>query len=173
MKHRGVNILVTGTPGVGKSYFCNELSHTFRLRWLDISKAALEYSWLITYDELYKCPILDEEKLISGMEYDIKCGKNVVDYHSCSVFPENWFDLIIVLRTDPDVLFDRLKHKGYTDKMIENIVKIEMKNVVLGEALRCFPNHLIREFRNVNHQDINDNIDVIRDWLTDWKFNRL
>jgi len=36
-------------------------------------------------------------------------GGNVVDYHSCDFFPERWFQLVIVLRTDNGVLFSRLE----------------------------------------------------------------
>lgn len=35
-------------------------------------------------------------------------GGNIVDYHSSEFFPERWFDIIFVLRTDNTTLFDRL-----------------------------------------------------------------
>jgi adenylate kinase len=35
-------------------------------------------------------------------------GGVLVDFHSVGFFPERWFDLVIVLRTDNTVLFDRL-----------------------------------------------------------------
>lgn len=38
----------------------------------------------------------------------MKAGGNVVDFHTCGLFPERWFDLIVVLRTDNAVLFDRM-----------------------------------------------------------------
>jgi len=34
---------------------------------------------------------------------------NIVHFHSCGFFPERWFDLVVVLRTDNTILFDRLK----------------------------------------------------------------
>ena len=39
---------------------------------------------------------------------------NVVEYHGCDFFPERWFDLIIVLRTDNTILYDRLHHRLVT-----------------------------------------------------------
>jgi adenylate kinase len=36
-------------------------------------------------------------------------GGNVVDFHGCDFFPERWFDLVVVLRTDNSVLYSRLK----------------------------------------------------------------
>jgi broad-specificity NMP kinase len=44
---------------------------------------------------------------------DKPAGGCVVDYHGSDFFPERWFDLIIVLRTDNTVLYDRLVQRGY------------------------------------------------------------
>lgn len=35
-------------------------------------------------------------------------GGNIVDYHGCDVFPERWFDRVVVLQTDNSILHDRL-----------------------------------------------------------------
>ena len=41
-------------------------------------------------------------------------GGNIVDYHGCDFFPERWFDIVFVLRTDNTVLYSRLE-KRYLD----------------------------------------------------------
>jgi adenylate kinase len=51
--------------------------------------------------------ILDEDKLIDAMRADAEAGGCVVDFHSCDVFPEDWFDLVLVLRADTKVSADR------------------------------------------------------------------
>jgi len=38
-------------------------------------------------------------------------GGNVVDYHSCAFFPERWFQLVVVLKTDNGVLYPRLEDR--------------------------------------------------------------
>jgi adenylate kinase len=38
-------------------------------------------------------------------------GGNVVDYHSCELFPERWFDLVLVTRVDNTTLYDRLTER--------------------------------------------------------------
>ena len=38
----------------------------------------------------------------------LAAGGCIVDYHGCDFFPERWFDLVLVLRADNTVLFDRL-----------------------------------------------------------------
>lgn len=38
-------------------------------------------------------------------------GGYIVDFHSCDFFPERWFDLVVVLRANTAVLYDRLKER--------------------------------------------------------------
>lgn len=40
-------------------------------------------------------------------------GGNIVDYHSSEFFPERWFDIVFVLRTDNTTLFDRLTSRWF------------------------------------------------------------
>lgn len=56
-------------------------------------------------------------------------GGNVVEFHSVDFFPERWFDLVLVLRADNTVLYDRLKLRQYPDKKIEENVTAEIMQV--------------------------------------------
>lgn len=47
-------------------------------------------------------------QLIDEMEDRMGQGGKIVDYHGCDFFPERWFDIVFVLRTDNTVLYDRL-----------------------------------------------------------------
>ena len=38
-------------------------------------------------------------------------GGNVVDYHGSEFFPERWFDIVFVLRTDNTLLYQRLEER--------------------------------------------------------------
>lgn len=40
------------------------LSEKTGLTWIDVSKFAIEKECLEEYDEMYQCPILDEDKVI-------------------------------------------------------------------------------------------------------------
>lgn len=46
------------------------------------------------------------------MEDMVKEGGNLVDYHSCELFPERWFDAVVVLQTDNAVLYERLTNRS-------------------------------------------------------------
>jgi len=47
---------------------------------------------------------LDEDMVCDELEEQMTSGGNVLDFHSCDFFPERWFDLVVILRTDTDVL---------------------------------------------------------------------
>lgn len=51
-------------------------------------------------------------QLIDEMEDMVKGGGNLVDYHSCDIFPERWFDAVVVLQTDNGVLYERLTNRS-------------------------------------------------------------
>uniref|UniRef100_A0A6P7FP82 Adenylate kinase isoenzyme 6 homolog n=1 Tax=Diabrotica virgifera virgifera TaxID=50390 RepID=A0A6P7FP82_DIAVI len=124
IKRNAPNILVTGTPGVGKSTLCSQLAEVTGLQWLEISKIAKDYNCLEEFDEVYQCPVLDEDKLLDGLEEAMCKGGNIVDYHSCEFFPERWFDVVFVLRAENTVLYDRLITRGYTGKKLEDNVQL-------------------------------------------------
>ncbi|NTV77535.1 MAG: AAA family ATPase [Methanothrix sp.] len=46
-------------------------------------------------------------------------GGVVLESHSCDFFPERWFDLVVVLRSDNTVLFDRLAARGYPKRKLD------------------------------------------------------
>lgn len=50
----------------------------------------------------------DEDRLLDELEPVMAPGNVVVEHHSVGLFPERWFDLVLVLRCDNTVLYDRL-----------------------------------------------------------------
>ena len=49
-----------------------------------------------------------EDRLLDELEPALALGNALVEYHSVGLFPERWFDLVLVLRTDNTLLYDRL-----------------------------------------------------------------
>nr|CAD7265001.1 unnamed protein product [Timema shepardi] len=100
-----------GTPGVGKSTLAMQLAEKTGLEWLEVSRVAQQLGCLQEYDEVYQCPVLDEDKLLDNMEFMMGPGGKIVDYHGCDFFPERWFDIVFVLRTNNTLLYDRLTNR--------------------------------------------------------------
>jgi adenylate kinase len=59
------NIIVTGTPGVGKTTHCETLAENTGLKHLSINDIVKERSLHDGYDEEYKSWIVDEDKVCS------------------------------------------------------------------------------------------------------------
>lgn len=54
---------ISGTPGVGKSKMAQQLVEETGLVWREVSKLAIENQCHEEYDEVLKCPILNEDKV--------------------------------------------------------------------------------------------------------------
>ena len=57
------NILITGTPGTGKTVTANELSNRTGLRYTNVGELAKENDLYEGWDEEYQCHVLDEDRV--------------------------------------------------------------------------------------------------------------
>lgn len=62
------NILVTGTPGTGKSLTCSEVASRTGLTHVDVGILAKENSLYDGHDAVYQCPILDEDRVGTNLK---------------------------------------------------------------------------------------------------------
>eukprot|EP01120_Amphizonella_sp_Union-15-10_P006078 TRINITY_DN1893_c0_g1_i1.p1 TRINITY_DN1893_c0_g1~~TRINITY_DN1893_c0_g1_i1.p1 ORF type:complete len:172 (-),score=40.42 TRINITY_DN1893_c0_g1_i1:20-535(-) len=165
MSTRKPNILVCGTPGTGKSELCRNLSEHSGLTYVDVGKLVLEKQLYEERDEENDCWVIDEEKVLDSLE-DLCEQKNVIlEYHSSGFFPERWFDLVVVLRTDNTVLYGRLEKRGYAPTKITKNVECEIMRVVLDEALESYQAEIVWEMKNDTIQDMEINLSKILEWI--------
>lgn len=163
------NILITGTPGVGKSTTCRLLAEKAALTWLEVSKLAIDNKCLEEYDEVYRCPVLDEDKLLDGMEGPMREGGKIVDYHGAEFFPERWFDIVFVLRADNTILYDRLAARGYTGKKLEDNIDCEIFQTILDEAKASYRDEIVHELQSNTPEEMELNVNRICQWVEQWK----
>jgi len=162
---RRPNILVAGTPGVGKSTLCQQVAEKTGLNWVDVGQFAKENGCFESYDAEYACPVLDEDKLIDELEPAMSEGGNIVDYHGCDFFPERWFDIVFVLRTDNTILFDRLSLRGYEGKKLQENVQCEIFQTILEEAKNSYAMDIVHELKSNTTEDMEENIEIIEEWI--------
>lgn len=106
------NVLVCGTPGCGKTSLCELIaSRTNCLRWVNVGELVKTRGFHAGCDKTHGALLIDEaaeDKIVDELEGTMSSGGVVLEHHSVDFFPERWFDLVLVLRTDNTILFDRL-----------------------------------------------------------------
>lgn len=61
------NVIVTGTPGVGKTTHCEEIARRTGLKHLSINQIVKDKECHDGWDEEYSCWIVDEDKVSSDL----------------------------------------------------------------------------------------------------------
>lgn len=144
------NIVITGTPGTGKSTHASLLASTYTpsssssrhpLRQVDVGELVKKQGFYTDYLEEWQSYEVNEDQLLDHLEpltgtkapepldaeehdehetqsaretdsdEDETRGGLVLDWHTCDLWPERWIDLVVVLRCDHSVLWDRLEKR--------------------------------------------------------------
>jgi adenylate kinase len=105
------------------------------------------------------------------MEPMLAPGGIVVDFHSCDFFPERWFDLVLVLRSTTENIFDRLTTRGYNETKLNENVEAEIMQVVLEEAKESYEDDIVHECRSDCVEDMEQNVERVKGWIEAWKVN--
>ena len=109
------NILITGTPGTGKTTISRLLSEFVdELRHYDVGTIVNEKNLKKEINEKHNVPELDDDMVVDFLEPEIGRGGCIIDFHTSEFFPERWFDFVFLVRANNTVLFDRLKARNYT-----------------------------------------------------------
>mmetsp|Transcript_47687 Transcript_47687/g.118103 ORF Transcript_47687/g.118103 Transcript_47687/m.118103 type:complete len:185 (-) Transcript_47687:207-761(-) len=163
------NILITGTPGTGKSTTAHLLQEKVAgLTHIEIGKLVKEQHLHNGWDEEYQSYILDEDRICDAIEDQMDAGGVVVDYHGADLFPERWFDLVLVLRSDNSVLYQRLENRGYAPRKLTENVVAEIMQVVLDEAKEAYREEIVVELRSNTLEDLESNVERAAAWVQQW-----
>jgi adenylate kinase len=170
---RRPNILITGTPGVGKTATAALLAERGGMRHINVAEIIKEHKCYDGRDEELDTYFLDEDKLLDIMETMMEAAAEegvglVADYHSAELFPERWFDLILVLRTSTTVLFDRLTKRGYSEKKRSENMNCEIMQVLLDEAREAYAQEIVHECESNTLDDMETNIGRAVAWSEQW-----
>jgi len=131
-----MHIIITGTPGTGKTEITHELSLMLGIPAIDVKKIVKENNIFIRKKEL----IVDLKKLRPFVLNEIKRKEDtIIDSHLlCEMrLPA---DFVFVLRTEPKTLKKRLGKRGYTKtKIDENLLCEKLDYCLLKSELnyRC------------------------------------
>ena len=164
------NILITGTPGTGKTTMVQALTSQLpSLRAVDIGKLVEDKQLHTGWDEEYQSYVLDEDRLLDELEDEMQPGGVIVEYHGADLFPERWYDLVLVLRADTSVLYTRLESRGYTEKKLSDNVEAEIMQVILDEAREAYREEIVIEMPSNSIEDIESCVARTAAWMQAWK----
>ena len=165
------NIIITGTPGVGKTTHCTELAARTKLHHLSINAIVKQHNIgeASTDPDDPTTVIVDEDRLLDCIENDLEEGGQIVDWHACDLFPPRLIDLVCVVRCENGILYDRLKERGYKGKKLEENLDCEIMEVLLQEARDAYEEDIVVELRSESLSDIDENVDRIVTWVENWK----
>ena len=86
------------------------------------------------WNEQFDVPEFDEDMVCDELEPLMQEGGVILEFHSVDFFPERWFQLIVCLRCNNTLLYDRLQERGYPEHKITENVDCEIFGEVANEV---------------------------------------
>lgn len=92
-------------------------------------------------------------------------GGNLVEYHSCELFPKRWFQAVYVVRCDNTILFDRLTKRGYNEKKLRSNVECEIFMEILNEAQDSYDADIVHELSGDSEDDFAKSVAIVTKFI--------
>jgi adenylate kinase len=134
------SIIISGTPGCGKTSVAKVLSDTLKAQLLSLSELAISDKFSFEYDFKRKTYIVDFDTFLPYiLEKVQEIRQNnppflIMESHFSDIIPDDLIDYVFILRCDPDVLIKRLEKKDYNFRKINENVQAE----ILGSCISYF-----------------------------------
>jgi adenylate kinase len=142
-------VIVTGTPGTGKTTVAMRLAKKAGWKYVDVNKVISHHKLSEGYDRKRRCKVVDVKKLNkaltglingSGTEQGI-----VIDSHLSHHLPASAVDACVVTKCNLKLLKNRMKRRKYpVDKIKENL-ECEIMDVCLNDASEAGHNVFVVE----------------------------
>merc|ERR1712226_84373 len=126
------------------------------------------------WDEAYQSHEMDEDRVLDLLEEVVGKGEGgfLLEHHVTDIFPERWFDLVVVLRCDNTRLYDRLTERGYQGKKLEENIQCEIFQTILDEAKESYREELVVELQSNTEEEMVSNVARMEMWLAQWMQER-
>lgn len=160
-----LNIVISGTPGTGKSTLVEELRKQSELKdfnFVNVSKFAIENNLVESYDQELETQVIDEENLIEKLRINLE-GKerNIIECIEGDLLEDDLVDWLFVCKTDNTILYDRLKARQYNERKLTQNIEAEIFGVIWENAIEHFGESKVTELINNTESDLKRNLSLV------------
>jgi adenylate kinase len=130
-------IIVTGTPGTGKTELSKRISDELGLEYVDVNDLISKKHLSENFDSDRRSWVVDEKKLSLEIEKIISSSRRglIIDSHLSHYVSPTEVDLCIVTKCELKELRFRLERRGYAEKKVKENMDCEVFDICLNEAV--------------------------------------
>jgi adenylate kinase len=131
-------ILVTGTPGVGKTTVSHKLASKLDALYVGVTELVKKQQLITGIDENRQTLVADTEKVSKQLQQILAKAEGTViieGHYVVDVVPKKSVNTVFVLRRDPRELKTALEKRGYEEKKLWENLAAEILDVCLWDAL--------------------------------------
>ncbi|MBD3205967.1 AAA family ATPase [Candidatus Bathyarchaeota archaeon] len=148
MKKKRINpnpffIIITGTPGTGKTTISKLLSEDLGLKHIELTRLASDYGLIIEKDLQRQTDVVDIWRLFDLIKKMVKKEDTpvILDGHFAHEYiTAEYYVLVLVLRRAPWSLYNTLKNRGYSKEKIWENIESEIMGICSKEARENYDN---------------------------------
>jgi len=155
-------IIISGTPGTGKTRVASILAKKINGLHIDLSKLVLKEKLYKEIDKERETAVADLNKLIPRLIEIIKSTNSpiIIEGHYAEIVPASLVDVAIILRTHPKELEKRLKEKKFKKSKIRENIQAEILGVCSYNALNTYGKEKIYEI-DTTSKTPNETVELI------------
>lgn len=137
----GKAIVISGTPGVGKTRVATKLVSIIHAKYINLSNFVLNNKLYIEYDEDRDTYVIDEDRLRSIINRIVEEAEGyiVIDSHYGEIIDDRILEKIFILRLHPKILMERLRSRGWSKDKVKENVEAELLGICTYNALKEHP----------------------------------
>lgn len=129
-------IVVTGTPGTGKTTYAQRLGEELGRDVLNVTDVCEEHGLDEEWDAARMCFVVDADRLTDVLEGYVRADDSViVEGHLSHELSPEFVERCVVMKCDLATLKQRLEARGYSEQKVRENLDCEIFDVCFSEAV--------------------------------------